>query len=220
MAPGVSSTIISTPVNFSKVLMFRPSLPMIRPFNSSLGKATVEVVTSMDWEAEKRCMASVKMSRAFFSISSFPFCSNFLILSAKTSFSSLSTSAKSSFLASSRKSPATRSNSAIFFVWICSNSSLISFTFFAFCASSSYFLSHSWALDSRDCSRRSNLSSCLMICCSLSLCSRLASSAILIALSLAWIKISLASCFFSSVILAKRASIVPACFLAKVWRVK
>ena len=44
--PGVSSTITSTPVAFSKARMFRPSRPMIRPFISSLGMSTVLTVTS------------------------------------------------------------------------------------------------------------------------------------------------------------------------------
>ena len=44
--PGVSSTITSTPVAFSKVRMFRPSRPMMRPFMSSLGMSTVLTVVS------------------------------------------------------------------------------------------------------------------------------------------------------------------------------
>ena len=44
--PGVSSTITSTPVAFSKVRMFRPSRPMIRPFMSSEGMSTVLTVVS------------------------------------------------------------------------------------------------------------------------------------------------------------------------------
>ena len=44
--PGVSSTITSTPVHFSKVRMLRPSRPMMRPFMSSLGMSTVLTVVS------------------------------------------------------------------------------------------------------------------------------------------------------------------------------
>ena len=49
--PGVSSTITSTPVAFSKARMFRPSRPMIRPFMSSEGMSTVLVVVSAVWQA-------------------------------------------------------------------------------------------------------------------------------------------------------------------------
>ncbi len=49
--PGVSSTITSTPVAFSKARMLRPSRPMIRPFMSSLGMSTVLVVVSAVWSA-------------------------------------------------------------------------------------------------------------------------------------------------------------------------
>ena len=44
--PGVSSTITSTPVHFSKVRMLRPSRPMMRPFMSSEGMSTVLTVVS------------------------------------------------------------------------------------------------------------------------------------------------------------------------------
>ena len=44
--PGVSSTITSTPVAFSKARIFRPSRPMIRPFMSSVGMSTVLTVVS------------------------------------------------------------------------------------------------------------------------------------------------------------------------------
>ena len=51
-ASGVSSTIKSTPVNISNVLIFLPSLPIILPFMSSLGKGTKDVVVSTVWSAE------------------------------------------------------------------------------------------------------------------------------------------------------------------------
>ena len=47
MAPGVSSTISSTPVAVSSARMFRPSRPMMRPFRSSLGRSTTETVVSI-----------------------------------------------------------------------------------------------------------------------------------------------------------------------------
>ena len=45
-ASGVSSTIRSTPVVNSRVRMFRPSRPMIRPFISSFGNMTTDTVVS------------------------------------------------------------------------------------------------------------------------------------------------------------------------------
>ena len=47
MAPGVSSTISSTPVASSSARMLRPSRPMIRPFKSSLGRSTTETVVDV-----------------------------------------------------------------------------------------------------------------------------------------------------------------------------
>ena len=46
-ASGVSSIMISTPVSVSKVLIFRPSRPIMRPFISSLGSETVVTVISL-----------------------------------------------------------------------------------------------------------------------------------------------------------------------------
>ena len=46
MASGVSSMMRSTPVMVSRVRMFRPSRPMMRPFISSLGRATTLTVVS------------------------------------------------------------------------------------------------------------------------------------------------------------------------------
>ena len=45
-ASGVSSIIRSTPVSDSRVLILRPSLPIILPFISSLGSETTEIVVS------------------------------------------------------------------------------------------------------------------------------------------------------------------------------
>ena len=47
-ASGVSSTITSTPAACSKARILRPLRPTMRPFISSLGKGTTEVVTSDD----------------------------------------------------------------------------------------------------------------------------------------------------------------------------
>ena len=58
MAPGVSSTISSTPVAVSSARMLRPSRPMIRPLRSSLGRSTTETVVSMACSAALRWMAS------------------------------------------------------------------------------------------------------------------------------------------------------------------
>ena len=58
IAPGVSSTISSTPVAVSSARMLRPSRPMMRPFMSSLGRSTTETVVSMACSAALRWMAS------------------------------------------------------------------------------------------------------------------------------------------------------------------
>ena len=50
-ASGVSSIIKSTPVNVSSALIFLPSLPIILPFISSLGSATIDTVVSWEWSA-------------------------------------------------------------------------------------------------------------------------------------------------------------------------
>ena len=58
IAPGVSSTISSTPVASSSARMLRPSRPMMRPFRSSLGRSTTETVVSIACSAALRWMAS------------------------------------------------------------------------------------------------------------------------------------------------------------------
>ena len=60
---GVSSMMTSTPVAVSKARMFRPSRPMIRPFISSLGRATAATVLSAVCSAPSRWMA-MEMIRA------------------------------------------------------------------------------------------------------------------------------------------------------------
>lgn len=54
IASGVSSIIRSTPVRVSIALMLRPSLPMILPFISSLGRGTTEIVASETCSAASR----------------------------------------------------------------------------------------------------------------------------------------------------------------------
>ena len=56
-ASGVSSIIRSTPVAASIALIFLPSLPIRRPFMSSLGKGTLETVASDTTSEAKRCIA-------------------------------------------------------------------------------------------------------------------------------------------------------------------
>ena len=53
MAPGVSSTIRSTPVASSSARMLRPSRPMMRPFRSSLGRSTTDTVVSIACSAAR-----------------------------------------------------------------------------------------------------------------------------------------------------------------------
>ena len=61
--PGVSSTMTSTPVAFSKARMLRPSRPMIRPFMSSVGMSTVLTVVSAVCAAAYRWIAVARTSR-------------------------------------------------------------------------------------------------------------------------------------------------------------
>ena len=47
MLSGVSSTMRSQPVAFSRARMLRPSRPMMRPFISSLGNCTTDTLVSL-----------------------------------------------------------------------------------------------------------------------------------------------------------------------------
>ena len=78
-ASGVSSIIKSIPVNVSKVLIFLPSLPIILPFISSLGRATTDTVVSDVWSAAHFCIANPIISLAFLFASSFAFASDSFI---------------------------------------------------------------------------------------------------------------------------------------------
>ena len=64
------SIIKSIPVKVSNVRIFLPSLPIIRPFISSFGKATTETVLSATWSAAQRWIAREIISFALFSASS------------------------------------------------------------------------------------------------------------------------------------------------------
>ena len=69
-ASGVSSTIRSIPVACWRARMLRPSLPMMRPFSSSVGSGSTETETSAVWSAAMRWIDSVTISRARRSLSS------------------------------------------------------------------------------------------------------------------------------------------------------
>ena len=62
---------------------------------SSLGNATIDTVVSCEWSAAHFCIAYVKTSLAFFRESSFAVLAAFLIISAFSAETSLSTSCKS-----------------------------------------------------------------------------------------------------------------------------
>ena len=102
-ASGVSSIIKSTPVIASIVLIFLPSLPIILPFISSLGKLTTVIVCSLAISAAYLCIAVTIRFLAFLSANILASCSCSFIYVA-TSFdifcftSSISNSLASSLL--------------------------------------------------------------------------------------------------------------------------
>ena len=69
-ASGVSSMMTSTPVACSRERMLRPSRPMMRPFMSSEGRGTTEVVVSETTSLVSRCMVVAMILRARWSASS------------------------------------------------------------------------------------------------------------------------------------------------------
>ena len=71
--------------------MLRPSLPIIRPFISSLGSCTTDIVVSATWSAAQRCIALTTNSFAFLSASSFALLSNVLTITAVSCLTSSST---------------------------------------------------------------------------------------------------------------------------------
>ena len=100
-ASGVSSMIRSIPVRVSIALMLRPSLPMIRPFISSLGSGTTDTVDSATWSAAHLWIAPVMISLAFLSASSLALFSISLYRAAASLLASFSTFWRMMFLASS-----------------------------------------------------------------------------------------------------------------------
>ena len=100
-ASGVSSIIKSIPVRVSNAFIFLPSLPIILPFISSLGRFTIETVVSEVWSAAHFCTAYVIISLAFFRASSFALWFKSLIIFAFSVVISLSISANKYCLASS-----------------------------------------------------------------------------------------------------------------------
>jgi len=75
--PGVSSTMISTPVARCKAWIFRPSLPMIRPFISSSSSFTAVTVRSAVTSPLIRSIAVRRIICARSSASSAASCCNF-----------------------------------------------------------------------------------------------------------------------------------------------
>ncbi len=111
MAPGVSSTISSTPVAVSSARMLRPSRPMMRPFRSSLGRSTTDTVVSMACSAALRWMASVMICCARTAAVSRASVSRRLTRLAASRRASPSICLSSSSRASSALRPATRCSS-------------------------------------------------------------------------------------------------------------
>ena len=111
IAPGVSSTIRSTPVASSSARMLRPSRPMMRPFRSSLGRSTTETVVSIACSAAQRWMASVMYCLARSAAVSRASASRRLSRFAASCRASPSICLSSSSLASSAVRLATRSSS-------------------------------------------------------------------------------------------------------------
>ena len=103
--------ISSTPVKVSRVLILRPSRPMMRPFISSFGSCTTDTVVSATWSAAHRWMAVTTKSLAFLSASSFALFSSSLISFAVSCFTSSSTDFKRYSFACSEVRPEIRSSS-------------------------------------------------------------------------------------------------------------
>ncbi len=82
-ASGVSSIIMSTPVSVSSVLMLRPSLPIIRPFISSLGRLTELTVTSLLTSVASLWIEVTMISRATLSALICASCSILLMISGR-----------------------------------------------------------------------------------------------------------------------------------------
>ena len=100
-ASGVSSIIKSIPVKVSNVFIFLPSLPIIRPFISSFGRATIDTVVSEVWSAAHFCIAYPKISLAFLVASSLAFVCASLSIAAFSAINCFSNSESNCCLASS-----------------------------------------------------------------------------------------------------------------------
>ena len=145
---GVSSIIKSTPVIVSMALILRPSRPIIRPFISSFGNCTTEMVASATWSAAQRWMATVIISRAKFSASSLVCCSMSIILAAFSCTSSFSKFFNKNSFACSAVKPEIRSKISNWFALMpsASNKNASACCFFSaiassFCSKLSIFLS-------------------------------------------------------------------------------
>ena len=106
MVSGVSSTIRSQPVAFSRARMLRPSRPMMRPLRSSEGSCTELTVVSATTSEDTRWMAAVMTHRAFLVASSWASSSIRRTSLAASILALYSSWATSSALASSRVRPA------------------------------------------------------------------------------------------------------------------
>src|SRR3989344_4495134 len=109
--PGVSSIITSTPVARSNALMFRPSLPIILPFRSSLGIVIALAMVSEATELPRRCIKVTKISLALRSMRSYPSRSSLAVRNIKSSLFSRSISEYSCSFAWSLERPATLASS-------------------------------------------------------------------------------------------------------------
>ena len=153
----------STPVSVSKVRIFRPSLPIILPFISSLGSCTTEIVVSATWSAAHFWIAVTTYSLAFFPASSFACVSNSLIIFAVSCFTSSSTVFNRYSFACSEVSPEILSSSCTrcllsssTFTSRCLICSSLATKFASRCSITSAFLSSASSLESTRFSYRCN----------------------------------------------------------------
>ena len=153
-ASGVSSMMMSTPVSVSRVRMFLPSRPIIRPFISSLGRETVVTVMSLVVSGAMRWIVVTRISRAFFSAESCASCSILFNRACASCFASFSRflmiksfascAERPEILSSSLRYISSCSESAASRFFIAADFSIKSFSFFshsaAFWSTSSSFL--------------------------------------------------------------------------------
>ncbi len=108
--PGVSSMITSTPVAFSKLLMFRPSRPITRPLSASSVMATLLVVCSLVCSLAYFWMAATMICRLLSRASSWATSTLRRMISPTSCLHSSSTRRRSSSRAWSGDTPASCSN--------------------------------------------------------------------------------------------------------------